>query len=88
MAIGADPEAVVRMVLRQGMTLAGIGIAIGLFVCLGASKPLANMVQGRGFNMPLVAIVTVALVGMAALGAYVPARRASRVDPNTVLREE
>jgi ABC-type antimicrobial peptide transport system permease subunit len=70
------------------MTLAAIGIAIGLAVCFAASQPMANMVQGRGFNMPLVATVTVALVATAALGAYVPARRARRVDPNTVLRQE
>jgi len=45
-------------------------------------------VQGRGFNMPLVAAVTAALLGIAALGTFIPARRASRVDPNTVLRHE
>jgi ABC-type lipoprotein release transport system permease subunit len=46
------------------------------------------MVGGRGFNWPLVAMVTIALLGMAALGAFIPARRASQVDPNTVLRQE
>ena len=88
MAIGADPAAVVRMVLKQGMILAGIGVVIGLVVSLAAARPLANLVQGRGFNMPLVALVTLALLAMAALGAFIPARRASQVDPNIVLRQE
>ncbi len=88
MAIGADPATVVRMVLKQGMILAGTGVAIGLLLTLAASKPTAAMVEGQGFNFPLVALVTIALLGMAALGAYIPAQRASRVDPNTVLRQE
>jgi ABC-type lipoprotein release transport system permease subunit len=46
------------------------------------------MVGERGFNLPLIALVTLALLAMAAVGAYIPARRASQVDPNTVLRQE
>jgi len=88
MAIGADQSTVVKMVLRQGMILAGSGVVIGLLLTLAAARPTAALVQGRGFNLPLVALVTIALLAMAALGAYVPARRASRVDPNTVLRQE
>jgi ABC-type antimicrobial peptide transport system permease subunit len=88
MALGAAPANVVRMVLKQGMILAGIGIVIGLVLSVAVSRPLTNLVQGRGFNMPLVALVTISLLAMAALGAYIPARRASRVDPNTVLRQE
>jgi predicted permease len=88
MAIGADPAGVVRMVLKRGMLLAGSGVAIGLLLSLAASKPTAAMVNGRGFNWPLVALVMIALLGMAALGAFIPARRASQVDPNTVLRQE
>jgi predicted permease len=88
MAIGADPANVVGMVLKQGMILAGSGVVIGLVLSLAVSRPLANLVQGRGFNLPLVALVTFALLAMAALGAFIPARRASQVDPNTVLRQE
>jgi ABC-type antimicrobial peptide transport system permease subunit len=88
MAIGADPAGVVRMVLKQGMLLAGSGVAIGLLLSLAASKPTAAMVSGRGFHWPLVALVTLALLAMAAMGVYIPARRASQVDPNTVLRQE
>jgi len=88
MAIGGDQATVVRMVLKQAMVLAGTGVAIGLVLSLIASKPTAAMVNADSFNWPWVGLVTVALLAMAAFGAYIPARRASRVDPNTVLREE
>jgi predicted permease len=88
MAVGAAPASVVGVVLKQGMILAGSGVVIGLALSLAVARPLAALVQGDGFNLPLVALVTLALLAMAALGAYIPARRASRVDPNTVLRQE
>ncbi|MGO9268868.1 MAG: ABC transporter permease [Terriglobia bacterium] len=88
MAIGADHTAVVRMVLKQAMLLATTGVAIGLLLSLLASKVTAALPGGHGFDLPLVAPVTLALLAMAALGAYFPARRASQVDPNTVLRQE
>ena len=88
MAVGAAPASVVGVVLKQGMILAGSGVVIGLALSLAVARPLAALVQGNGFNLPLVALVTLALLAMAALGAYIPARRASRVDPNTVLRQE
>lgn len=88
MAIGGDAPSVVRMVLRQGMMLAGTGVALGLVLSVLASKPTAVKVYAHGFNWPLVALVTIALLIMAAMGAYIPARRASQVDPNTVLRQE
>ena len=76
------------MVLRQGMMLAGTGVALGLVLSVLASKPTAVRVYAHGFNLSPVALVTVALLIMAALGAYIPARRASQVDPNIVLRQE
>jgi predicted permease len=88
MAIGADPAAVVKMVLRQGMVLATSGVAIGLVLSLGASKLTASLPGGHAFDLALIAPVPLALLAMAALGVYLPARRASQVDPNTVLRQE
>ena len=88
MAIGADRTAVTWMVLKQGMALASIGIAIGLLLSLTAGKLTSALPGGRHFNWPLVALVALALLAMAALGAFIPARRASQVDPNTVLRQE
>ena len=88
MAIGAGRPAMIRMVLKQGMALATSGIVIGLLLSLTAGKLTAAIPGGRYFNSPLVAPVTLALLAMAALGAYIPARQASQVDPNTVLRQE
>ena len=88
MAMGANPAAVVRMVLKQGMTLAGSGTVIGFLLSLAASRLTAALPGGHSFNLPLIVPVTLALLTIAALGAYIPARRASRVDPNIVLRQE
>jgi predicted permease len=88
MAIGADHAGVLRMILRQGMTLAGVGVAVGLLLWLLASKPLMSVVQARSFSWGLLVLVAAGLLGAAALGAYIPARRASLLDPNAVLRQE
>ena len=88
MAIGAGRSGVLGMVMRQGMVLATAGVAIGLLLCLFASKAVTAAVGVPGFNLPFVALVTAGLVGAAALGAYAPAWRASRLDPNAVLRQE
>jgi len=70
------------------MLLAGSGVLIRLLLSAAISKPVATIVSARGFNWPLVALVAIALLAMAAVGAYIPARRASQVDPNAVLRQE
>jgi hypothetical protein len=88
MAIGADPTGVLKMVLKQGLVLAGVGVVIGLAVSLVAGKPATTIIGTSYFYMPLLAAVVIALMGVAALGAYVPARRASLLDPNIVLRQE
>jgi predicted permease len=88
MAVGADPAAVVRMVLKQGMVLAASGVVIGVILSLAASKLTAALPAGHAFDLALIVPVPLALLGMAALGVYLPARRASQVDPNTVLRQE
>jgi predicted permease len=88
MAIGAHPGGVLRMVLRQGLTLGGTGVLIGLALSLAASRALTVGLGVSSFNLPLVGLVAVGLLGIAALGAYIPARRASLLDPNVVLRQE
>jgi predicted permease len=88
MAIGAAPTGVLKMVLKQGLVLAGVGVVIGLAVSLAAGKPATTIIGTSYFYMPLLATVVIALMGVAALGAYVPARRASLLDPNIVLRQE
>jgi ABC-type antimicrobial peptide transport system permease subunit len=63
-------------------------VSIGLLLCWLASKGVSAAVGVPGFNLPFVALVTAGLVAAAALGAYAPALRASRLDPNAVLRQE
>jgi predicted permease len=88
MAVGADSISVLGMVLKQGVRLSGIGIAIGLALSLVFSRALTAGMGLPSFNVPVLILVPVALTGMALLGAYVPARRASQLDPITVLKEE
>lgn len=88
MAVGADPGGVLKLVLKQGMFLAGSGVAIGLALSLLAGKPATNLIGTSYFYLPLLALVVASLLAAAALGAFIPARRASLVDPVTVLRQE
>jgi len=88
MAIGAGRSGVLGMVMKQGLVLTAAGVSVGLLLCLLASKGITAAVGVPGFNLPFVALVTAGLVAAAALGAYAPARRASRLDPNAVLRQE
>jgi hypothetical protein len=88
MAIGANRAGVMKMVVKQGLTLAGVGVAIGLALWLLMSRPVMTVVGARSFSWSLLALVAVGLLGVAGIGAYLPARRASLVDPNRVLRQE
>jgi macrolide transport system ATP-binding/permease protein len=88
MAIGAGRSGVLGMIMKQGMVLACAGVSIGLLLCLLASRAVTAGLGVPGFNLPFVALVTAGLVAAAALGAYAPALRASRLDPNAVLRQE
>ena len=89
MAIGADPANVARLVLRQGFTLAVIGTAIGLALALAASKLLSSLLSGISPRDPLVYLLApTLLVGVSLLACYVPARRATRVDPVKALRQD
>jgi predicted permease len=89
LALGADRGSVVRMVVRQAMTLALAGLVIGLGLAVGASR----LMQGLLFGIEPVDAVTYALVAVtfaivASVASTLPARRASRVDPIAALRSE
>jgi putative ABC transport system permease protein len=90
MAIGADRKGVLRMVLRQGLTLGSLGVGAGLivsfFVCRALASSLWTVTGVR--NYAVLPAVAVPLLLVTVLAAYVPARRASRIDPMQALRDE
>lgn len=89
MALGAQRQRVIWMVLREVFLLAAIGLAIGLPITLAASKVVKSFLFGMQPNDPLaLTAAVVALVSAAALAGYLPARRASRIDPMSALRHE
>jgi len=89
MALGAERRNVFGMILGQGARLAGLGIAIGLLVALGVTHLMASFLFGVKPTDPLTFVgVSLLLLGVALLACYIPARRATRVDPMIALRHE
>jgi predicted permease len=90
MAIGATAPAVLRMVLRQGVALATVGLAVGLAGSVGAGRLLAAAFPTGEDQSDFIALVLVAPVvfAVAVLATYIPAHRASRVNPMEALRYE
>ena len=89
MALGANARQVARMVLGEGARLIGIAVVVGLGASAGAARLLQSQLYGVGANdVVTFVLVTVVLTGIAVLACYLPARRASRVDPMVALRSE
>jgi predicted permease len=89
MALGARRGDVIWLVLRDALALVGAGVVIGLLVSFAATKTVSTLLFGLKPNDPLtIAAATLLLLAVAALSAYLPARRASHVDPMAALREE
>jgi putative ABC transport system permease protein len=89
MALGARPGAVVALVLRQGLSIAAVGVAIGAVLAIGAAKAIGGVLYGVSVVDPIAwsgAVGT--LFGVAVLANLLPARRASVVDPSIALRGE
>lgn len=88
-ALGAQRRDVVAMVLREAIALVSIGAAIGLVLSLAAGRVVSSQLFGITGTDPLaIAGATLLLASVAALAGYIPARRASRVDPMEALRHE
>jgi putative ABC transport system permease protein len=89
MALGSPPGAVMRLVLGQGMLLVLIGVAVGLALSFGLTRIMASLLYGVTATDPLTFVsVAVALSLVALLANYIPARRATKVDPLIALRDE
>jgi putative ABC transport system permease protein len=89
MALGATSGEVMRSFGKRGLGLTFTGLAIGLVLAIFASRSMTALLYG--FNpdyIPTAAVVSLILVGIAALATFVPARRASRIDPMIALRQE
>jgi putative ABC transport system permease protein len=89
MALGADGSAVMRLVLGHGVKLACIGLALGIPIAIATSRLAGSLLYGVSGTDPLVfAIAPAAILLVAALACYVPARRATRLDPLVALRHD
>jgi putative ABC transport system permease protein len=89
MALGASPQQVRRMVVRQGMLLALVGVILGVASALALTRLMSSLLYGvKPWDPAMIGLVAVLLSAVTLLATYLPARRASRVDPMVALRYE
>jgi putative ABC transport system permease protein len=89
MALGANQGKIMRLVLGQGIRLAIVGTVIGLAAAYGVTRLLGKFLFGLKAGDPLAFLMVAAtLIAVALLAAFVPTRRAMRVDPMIALRQE
>jgi ABC-type antimicrobial peptide transport system permease subunit len=89
MALGAARADVLRLVVRDGMSPAMIGVIVGGLGALGVTRLMRSLLYGVSATDPIVFSLVAGMLVVVALGAcWVPARRAARVDPNVALRNE
>jgi ABC-type antimicrobial peptide transport system permease subunit len=89
MALGANRSDVMKMITRQGMKLAAVGVGIGFMLSLGLAKLVSSLLIGiSGYDVTTFVLVPALLVLVALVACYLPARRATKVDPLVALRYE
>ena len=89
LALGASRGNILALVVRQGMTLTGLGVVIGLSGAMAASQAIVTLLFGVSRLDPITYVgVIVLLVGVSGIACYLPARRATKVDPLIALRYE
>jgi predicted permease len=88
-AVGASPSDILGLVVLQGLRLSFMGILLGSLTSVAVARGLFTVLVGLGpINEGIYAVVPLALLGLTTIAAYLPARRASRVDPTIALRAE
>lgn len=88
-ALGADPARVVRLVLRDGLTMIVPGVAIGVLVDVVATRVLLSMIFGIGpLDPPSFVVAPACIIGAGLLASYLPARGAARIDPLDAIRAD
>jgi putative ABC transport system permease protein len=89
MALGAERWDVLKMVLKEGAILTAAGVLIGLTGALALSRVVRSLLYGVNGSDPITFVLVAVLVSLAAtLAAYLPSRRATRVDPTVALKQE
>jgi predicted permease len=89
MALGAQRQDVLKMVLRQGMAIVSVGLAVGLVLAAGISRMMSGLLYGVGTaDLPAFSTSAAVLLFVALVANFVPARRATTVAPNSVMRYE
>jgi putative ABC transport system permease protein len=88
-ALGANPSNISRLVVREGMVVAGTGVAVGVVGAIATTRLASSLLYGVSARDPItIASVAAALLIVSAIANYIPARRASRVDPLLALRQD
>jgi putative ABC transport system permease protein len=89
MALGAQPRQVLRLMLKEGLILSSLGVALGLAVSFAATPLIAAFLYGvKAYDLLTWSLVSVFLVGVTLVATYIPGRRATRLDPTVALRHE
>ena len=89
MALGAQPKQVLRLMLKEGLILSSLGVALGVAASFAATPLIAAFLYGvKAYDLLTWSLVSVFLIGVTLVATYIPGRRATRLDPTVALRHE